>query len=443
METKERERARETERKKEKKEKRKRSKSPSPRRESSPPPQLKCGKPVDEGCEVGMDEFISKRDFEQFKHQFTQQHNAQFERLEALLSQQLVNQTGHFITSTPGVASSSQSHPLSKRHKPHNDAGTSNTSSAGQQGPNQLEPGPSRPAERQSPPPLLRPHVISDSDTDDEEDSNDGFNALNRAMFSPPVMSTDTSVLDSISSCFIENEERGDDISDKVASAVQTALEGDAIRKEELEKIFDNYLVPKNINNLRVPRVKEEVWEFLPTNTKTRDLKDREIVNMVVKSMAITSKLLDITFSAQSKNELIKPSEIFNALADKTKIEATTFHELNEQRKNKIQPFFRYQFKKLCKNKNKTNEFLFGESLSEEVKAIKETASVIDNIQGITGQPGNAFRRGRFNPRNPPATTHHNKRGSKPMWKAQQKKGLPHQSQRKGGFPKYKRKFHQ
>ena len=72
---------------------------------------------------------------------------------------------------------------------------------------------------------------------------------------------------------------------------------------------------------------------------------------------------------------------MFDALADKTKIEATTFHELNEQRKNKIQPFFRYQFKKLCKNKNKTNEFLFGESLSEEVKAIKETTSVIDNPQ--------------------------------------------------------------
>ena len=54
-------------------------------------------------------------------------------------------------------------------------------------------------------------------------------------------MSTDTSVLDSISSCFIENEERGDDISDKVASAVQTALEGDAIRKEELESWWDPY----------------------------------------------------------------------------------------------------------------------------------------------------------------------------------------------------------
>ena len=427
----ERDRARETERKKERREKRKRSKSPSPRRENSPPAKAASGNLVKEGCEVG-DEFISRKDFKLF----VERNDAQFERLEALLVKQKGDEQARSpITSAPGVASTSQSQHQSSRD------------TVAEQGSRQLEPGTSRPEGRQSPPPLIHPHALSDyGDSDHEMDEQDDFQSLNNAMFSAPNMSMDTAILDGISSFFTENEERGDDVSEKVASAISKALEGNNMKKEDLEKILEKYLVPKNITNLRVPKVKEEVWDFLQTNTKQRDLRDREAINMVVKSMAITSKLLDITFLAQSKNENIKPSDIFDALADQAKIEACTFHELNDQRKNKIRPFFRSQFKKLCKTKNKTNEFLFGESLAEEVKAIKETASVIDNIQGVVSRPGNAHRRGQF-PQHPSATTHHNKRGSKPAWKVtqpQQKKGMPnYPTQKRGSFPKHKRKFHQ
>ena len=41
---------------------------------------------------------------------------------------------------------------------------------------------------------------------------------------------------------------------------MQIALEGDAIKKEQLEKIFEKYFVPNNINNLRSPKNSKNVY---------------------------------------------------------------------------------------------------------------------------------------------------------------------------------------
>ena len=390
---KERDGARETKRETDKNRKRKRSTSPVRHRPgNADKASLKASTSgnQDEGCEPS-DEFITKKQFSEFAAALTEQQEALFSNLSNHITRQLKS-----ITSPRGS-------PMPKHTKHHHSHTDSNPAI------DHTQPGHSRQTDSPSHCPELTHTMSSDnSDSESEDDARDPFRSLKDTM----LQTSRPSALDDISSFFTEEEQWGDEVSEKVATAFKMALNGKG-RKDELKNITNKHLTPKNIENLRVPKIKEEVWEFLPKRTIIRDSEDQKVVNLLVRSMSITARLLDMTFSAHSSNSSLDPKDMFELLADKTKIETATFNCVNEARRNKLKPFFKEQFKKICVKKSNSNEYLFGETLADDVKAIKETSSMMDNITGMTSSAGNGQRRGQSAPTlNFPARRYHKKKGT-------------------------------
>ncbi|XP_072019840.1 uncharacterized protein [Amphiura filiformis] len=168
----------------------------------------------------------------------------------------------------------------------------------------------------------------------------------------------------------------GDSIQDSIASGIDY-LSGNPPDTAELSNTYDKYKCPSNCTNLVVPLVNSEIWNNVPSHTRSWDLKLQKLQKPLVTGIIALARGLSATDSADLEHQ--------DALALLT----SANFELNCLRKESIKPSLNSKYHHLCKPDVKVTRNLFGDNLSQQVK---EIAEVQKTAMGVTMRPRGNFR---------------------------------------------------
>lgn len=152
---------------------------------------------------------------------------------------------------------------------------------------------------------------------------------------------------------------------------------------------------------------------------RSYDVSMQKLVGISTKLITITAKLLDKVAKKSKEGGQLTIEEVQPLLTDLLRLGAALFTDLNQRRRSAIKPHLRNNFKKLCKPQTYTsNEFLFGDSLSEEVKNIGDTMKLCHQVAPFNRSDFQSnFHRGKEQSKNgpgrrlPPASTAQFRRG--------------------------------
>lgn len=202
-------------------------------------------------------------------------------------------------------------------------------------------------------------------------------------------------LLSELEECFGSSEKCGDEIMDKLAKVtnegLRTKLDGSKI-KDATEK----YLRPRNVENLKTPRVNNEIWRHLSRNTRNQDLKLSRTQTLVCKAIIPQLHLIDIIMKKQNAKEKITAKEIAKFAMDSLKIMTFAYCDMSYRRREVIiQPGKNEDFQSLCSHDHPVTDNLFGDDLEKAVEGIVKKNKLGFKISG--GYKG----RGKFVPGKP------------------------------------------
>ncbi len=169
-------------------------------------------------------------------------------------------------------------------------------------------------------------------------------------------------------------------ISPRLADLVQSVLKT-GIEDKDLDKLMDTYARPENCPAVNVPKINQEIWDNVPADYRTQDVKVQKNLKPVVASMNPILILLDQALTAHQQGETLDPKQVFDCLSDSVNMLASGIHLSNVSRKDSMKPVIQHKFRRLCSgDKPVGDEFLFGEELAKEVKELDESSKVINKI---------------------------------------------------------------
>ena len=165
----------------------------------------------------------------------------------------------------------------------------------------------------------------------------------------------------------------GEKISDKLASALDTAMLG-VDDFSELTKLQERHVRPENLKTLVVPKINEEIQPSMSIEHKDKQLS--LIQKNVVSAISALSRILDDV--SKRKNRELAREDIFKKTNDAVSLLTAAYKEVNLARKLNIKPVLSTNIQFLCTRKHaleedrSSNTFLFDEDLGSEVdKAFK------------------------------------------------------------------------
>ena len=97
-------------------------------------------------------------------------------------------------------------------------------------------------------------------------------------------------------------EERGPPIHKKLKKILKDLL-WRVLKKEKLEKVVMDKLLPKNLENLEKALVNPEILRKVPHKTKFVDLRLQEIQKLILKSDMIVVKIMNMLYEAKQNQE--------------------------------------------------------------------------------------------------------------------------------------------
>lgn len=178
----------------------------------------------------------------------------------------------------------------------------------------------------------------------------------------------------------IEKENNyGPSISANIAEAFDRTAQR-SISKENMEKLKANLKIPDNCKSFTVPKVNSEIWQNLRTRSRIMDLKLQQ--NQAGLSTAL-SALAQISDEV-AKSAKLMPKEaatkILKLSMDAGNLIGSQFFDLSARRRMEIKPFLNADYAGICNSSIKQSEWLFGENMSEALKASKTAASVMKTM---------------------------------------------------------------
>ena len=151
------------------------------------------------------------------------------------------------------------------------------------------------------------------------------------------------------------------------------------LKKEKFDNVIKDNLPPKNLENLEPTKVNPEVWRKISHKSKSFDLKLQQVQSLILKSMIITTKNLDMLYQAKIKNtvdwkEIAKSS--IKLCADTAMILGKVNYDLLSIRRMQIMPELNYGYRQLSFDQGDHAKLLFGDDLPKQIKEISETNKV-------------------------------------------------------------------
>ena len=165
------------------------------------------------------------------------------------------------------------------------------------------------------------------------------------------------------------------------------------LEEKTLLKVMENYEIPSNLQELRVPLVNDTIWNSLSSKVRSLDLKAQRVQKFMFKG--VTAALKEMTVPKKSEEDSLACLIAVN-------------NELNMLRRELIGPELNQRYAHLCRSSVKVTSFLFGDDLGKQIKDLTEnqkaTWQIVKQKPSIEKEDGiHTFMKGVFNDR-PPKT---------------------------------------
>ena len=171
----------------------------------------------------------------------------------------------------------------------------------------------------------------------------------------------------------------GEGVDAKVALRFQSIMKQELTR-DQLESSLKHLKVPSNCQLLGVCKVNPEMWQQLSLQTKSTDAKYQHTQTLVSRSLVAYVKLAELV--AKNAKELPKQflQDCLKLTIDGAIAAAHAHKNISFDRKQSIKPNLSEDFANICNDKEPQDAFLFGNNLSEVLKASKATSNLMRSV---------------------------------------------------------------
>jgi len=197
-------------------------------------------------------------------------------------------------------------------------------------------------------------------------------------------------------SFFTDTDKVSDPIDDKLANKIDSALSHTA-DKEMLNALMEKQLRPKNVNNLKLPKINKEI----KLNQANKSLKFKEgrlgkVQSCVGKGLSAVVTLLDKAKKAKKAKDMLSSDLVYNTMADATKLLVTAHKDLSQLRRENLRSLLPQQNREICDAQGyeviENNDLLFGNDLGKKVEELNKVKKLQTPKNFPRGRPTSASR---------------------------------------------------
>lgn len=190
------------------------------------------------------------------------------------------------------------------------------------------------------------------------------------------------------------NVSKGPEVVKSLANLANASLR----KKVDLaDKIFEQYLIPKNVEFANTPQINRPVWVNLPHASKRLDVNLQTVQKKILHSAMPIMKVMEQLNEARDDPASLNLCELVKTLTHSLSFIGAANVDMVTFRRSCIKKDLPNNMQLLCSDSvDFSGDFLFGNSLSSDIKEVTELNKISQSLRG--GHHGNRAR-GRNFPR--------------------------------------------
>lgn len=230
--------------------------------------------------------------------------------------------------------------------------------------------------------------MLNDNSSEHEQSDDPITVLLNKSKetTNPEEPTTNEDLLNALNSLQPQTE-YGDPINDDVAKSV-TALYQTEGNKANKEKFMEKFKIPTNCKILEVPRVNQEIWSRLPSDIRQKDFATQQQQQLISLAGTMMTKITEKVFTTKESINGTLRQDLIRDCMSVSSVLAASMEEMNKNRRNEMKPAIAREYVGICSTSKTSAGLLFGENLSEQMRATRSTAQLVVHNQASRG----AFR---------------------------------------------------
>ena len=201
-------------------------------------------------------------------------------------------------------------------------------------------------------------------------------------------------LLDLISVALDSSDEKGPNISEKLAKIINDSYQSE-LSAEKRKEICQKYKIPANCTELIVPKLNNEIWTKLKSNAKRSDIRMGALQDTLNK--ASSAILVSANDLLTHRKDGTKPDykAIISRLTDSVALVGQVHKEISFKRREAIRPYLHADYKQACSRTVKPSKLLFGEDLSKTLQELKSTNKIMNSATSTNSwKPANKSQQG-------------------------------------------------
>ena len=189
-------------------------------------------------------------------------------------------------------------------------------------------------------------------------------------------------------------EHAGPAVDESLAAAVnQLLVEG--LPEDRLNEVMNSLTRPENLQLAQV-KVNAVIWQALPPNTRSHDIKLQRIHTLITKSMMAACGVAGrLQSSAQAGD--VTGATMFPTIMNCLALLAAAAREVNFRRREAIRPTLNHEYAHLCAPSTPVTTELFGDNVSQTMRDLSDMNRAGAQLRGRSrGRARGRGARGRF-----------------------------------------------
>ncbi|KAK3092365.1 hypothetical protein FSP39_001970 [Pinctada imbricata] len=217
------------------------------------------------------------------------------------------------------------------------------------------------------------------ADADSDSENEDQFDKL---LYDSDDGDINMEILNELAECFGSDEKSGEPINDKLAEVANEGVRT-KLCMDKIKECSEKYLRPKNVKNLVVPRINEEIRPHLNRQVKNQDVRLQKTQSLVCKAIVPQLQQLDMLMKSKKGGGQIPVRDITKLAMDGLKLMTFVYCDLSYRRRELIiQPDKNEEFRGLCSNDYPVTDNLFGDDLGKRVEELMKANKIGSKISG-------------------------------------------------------------
>ena len=152
---------------------------------------------------------------------------------------------------------------------------------------------------------VSRPSSHDNSDSDDIDQLGSSFGIRGSVQ-------VEQNWLEELNSFFVSEISTGENVSDKVAEAINKSLRGKP-NPDKMKALVENHKRPENVQNLHIPRVDGFLWDQLKMSTQSQNVAKQKTIAILNQALIPLVWALDHTSNSSNPNTGVLTSHIKDA----------------------------------------------------------------------------------------------------------------------------------